>query len=230
MSNTPRFDPGLWAVVPIKNFDRAKERLAGILTASERRSLFTAMLEDVLQTLSQCPALTGIVLVTREPQAQILGQRYGARSLIEQSNLGHTAASTLGARSLAANKGTSMLQLPADMPLIKPDDINALILAHGNGPAITLAPSRDHRGSNAVLCTPPDLLPLQFGDDSFKPHLAASRALNIEPAVVERPGLALDIDTPDDLVALLETPSATRTYDYLRSSGIDKRVFDQQKD
>ena len=229
MSNTSRFDPGLWAVVPIKNFDRAKERLAGILTASERQSLFTAMLEDVLQTLSQCPALTGIVLVTREPQAQILGQRYGARSLIEQSNLGHTAASALGARSLAANKGTSMLQLPADVPLIKPDDINALILAHGNGPAITLAPSRDHRGSNAVLCTPPDLLPLQFGDDSFKPHLAASRALNIEPAVVERPGLALDVDTPDDLVALLEIPSATRTYDYLRSSGIDKRVFDQQK-
>ncbi|MDG2077783.1 MAG: hypothetical protein P8J24_14610, partial [Arenicellales bacterium] len=65
---------------------------------------------------------------------------------------------------------------------------------------------------------------------SFTPHLAASRALNIEPAVVERPGLALDIDTPDDLVALLETPSATRTYDYLHSSGIDKRVFDQQKD
>ena len=96
-------------------------------------------------------------------------------------------------------------------------------------PAITLAPSRDHRGSNAVLCTPPDLLPLQFGDDSFKPHLAASRALNIEPAVVERPGLALDIDTPDDLVALLETPSTTRAYDYLRSSGIDKRLIGQRE-
>jgi len=102
-------------------------------------------------------------------------------------------------------------------------------LAHGNGPAITLAPSRDHRGSNAVLCTPPDLLPLRFGDDSFKPHLAASRALNIEPAVVERPGLALDIDTPDDLVALLATPSTTRAYDYLRSSGIDKRLIDQRE-
>ena len=229
MSNTSRFDPGLWAVVPIKNFDHAKERLAGILTASERRSLFTAMLEDVLQTLSQCPALTGIVLVTREPEARALGQRYGARSLIEQANLGHTAASTLGAHSLAADKGTSMLQLPADLPLVNPDDIDALILAHGNGPAITLAPSRDHRGSNAVLCTPPDLLPLQFGDDSFKPHLAASRALNIEPAVVERPGLALDIDTPDDLVALLETPSTTRAYDYLRSSGIDKRLIDQRE-
>ncbi len=229
MSNTSRFDPGLWAVVPIKNFGHAKERLAGILTASERRSLFTAMLEDVLQTLSQCPALTGIVLVTREPQAQALGQRYGARSLIEQANLGHTAASTLGARSLAADKDTSMLQLPADVPLINPDDIDALILAHGNGPAITLAPSRDHRGSNAVLCTPPDLLPLQFGDDSFKHHLAASRALNIEPAVVERPGIALDIDTPDDLVALLETPSTTRAYDYLRSSGIDKRLIDQRE-
>ena len=138
MSNTSRFDPGLWAVVPIKNFDRAKERLAGILTASERRCLFTAMLEDVLQTLSQCPALTGIVLVTREPQAQILGQRYGARSLIEQSNLGHTAASTLCARSLAANKGTSMLQLPADVPLIKPDDINALTVSYTHLPLPTI--------------------------------------------------------------------------------------------
>ena len=112
MSNTSRFDPGLWAVVPIKNFDRAKERLAGILTASERQFLFTAMLEDVLQTLSQCPALTGIVLVTREPQAQILGQRYGARSLIEQSNLGHTAASNRYVRALRRLRDV-LVQFPA---------------------------------------------------------------------------------------------------------------------
>jgi 2-phospho-L-lactate guanylyltransferase len=77
---------------------------------------------------------------------------------------------------------------------------------------------------NAVACSPPDLLPLRFGDDSYFPHLDRARALGIEPGIVQRPGLALDVDTPDDLRAFLATPSATRAYDYLIRSGIAHRM------
>ena len=108
-----------------------------------------------------------------------------------------------------------------------PDDVDALLAAHGSAPAVTLAPSRDERGSNAVACSPADVLPLRFGDDSYSPHVRRARALGIEPVIVKRPGLALDVDTLDDLLTFLATPSRTRAYDFLARSGIAERVVNE---
>jgi 2-phospho-L-lactate guanylyltransferase len=210
--------------MPVKDLHDAKQRLAGVLDPAERQALFRAMLEDVLSALAAAEGLAGILMVTRDPEAQSLAARYGARVLVEESNRGHTAASSLGAWTLAQEGAAGMLQLPADIPLVTPDDLAALLQAHGPAPAVTLAPSRDRQGSNAVACSPPDLLPLRFGDDSFDPHLQRARALGLEPRLVERPGLALDVDTPDDLRAFLATPSATRAYAYLTEHGIAARL------
>lgn len=215
---------GLWVVMPVKNLEDAKQRLASVLDGGERRALFRAMLEDVLSTLSRCPGLAGVAMVTRDPQARALAARYGARVLEEDANRGHTFASTFGAQVLASEGVSGMLQLPADIPLITPDDVAAVLDAHGEAPAVTLAPSRDELGSNAVACSPADVLPLRFGDDSYFPHLRRARTLGIEPSVVRRRGLALDVDTPDDLLEFLASPSATRAFDYLQSSGIADRV------
>ena len=214
----------LWVLVPVKNLQDAKQRLAGVLSAAERQALFHAMLEDVLSVLARCRGLAGVMLVTRDSRARALALRYRARVLEEDRNRGHTAASSYGAQVLAAEGARGMLQLPADLPLLAPADIECLLQAHGHAPAVTLAPSRDARGSNAVACSPPDLLPLRFGDDSYMPHVARARALGVEPGIVERPGLALDVDTPADLLAFLEAPSATRAYRYLCSSGIAARL------
>ncbi len=216
----------LWVMVPVKNLQHAKQRLAKVLSGAERHALFRAMLEDVLSALSETRGLAGIVLVTRDPEARALAARYGARVLEEHENRGHTAASNFGARNLASEGVPGMVQLPADIPMVTPEDIDALLKAHGPAPAVTLAPSRDERGSNAVACSPADLLPLRFGNDSYFPHLERARALGIEPAIVRRPGLALDLDTPDDLLAFLATPSRTRSYDYLADSGIAERVVE----
>jgi 2-phospho-L-lactate/phosphoenolpyruvate guanylyltransferase len=213
----------LWAVLPVKDRDHAKQRLASVLSAKARRELFGAMVEDVLSALAASEGLAGILLVTRDPKARDLARRYGAEVLAD-SNRGHTAASSLGARALAQRGAAGMVQVPADVPLLMPDDVAALLAAHGKAPAVTLAPSRDERGSNAVACSPPDFLPLRFGDDSFFPHLRRARALGIEPQVVKRPGLALDIDTPEDLAAFLAVPSETRAYAYLAESGIAARL------
>jgi len=218
--------PDIWAMVPVKDLEHAKQRLADVLDAAERRDLFRAMLEDVLSVLTACRTLVGVVLVTRDPEATLLASRYGARVLEEEQNRGHTAASSFGAGRLAEEGMAGMVQLPADIPLVTVEDIDALLRAHGSAPAVTIAPSRDELGSNAVVCSPPDALPFRFGDDSYFPHLERARSLGIEPAVVHRAGLALDVDTPEDLLAFLATPSRTRAYKYLAGSGIAERVAD----
>ena len=200
------------AVVPVKNLGDVKQRLAGILGQPQRTALFRAMLEDVLEALSGASSLAGIALVTRDEEAIALAERYGAECLIEPENRGHTAAVEFAARALADRGAGALLQVPGDIPRVTSGEIEAVIAAHAPAPAVTIAPSRDFRGSNAVLCSPPDVFPFRFGDDSFYPHLAAARATGIEPTVVERPGIGLDIDTPDDLEAFLASPSGTRAY------------------
>ena len=221
-----REPPTIRALVPVKDLRQAKQRLAEVLDAGERHALFRAMLEDVLSVLATCRSLAGIVLVTRDGEAAALAARYGARVLEEECNRGHTAASSFGARALAHEGIPGIVQLPADIPLVTADDVDTLVSVHGPAPAVTIAPSRDELGSNAVVCSPPDALPFRFGDDSYFPHLERARQLGIEPAIVHRPGLALDVDTPDDLRAFLSSPSRTRAYDYLMRSGIADRVME----
>ena len=200
------------AVVPVKDLGNAKQRLAGVLGQAERTALFLAMLEDVLDALSGATSLAGIVLVTRDEEAMALAGDYGAECLIESENRGHTAAVELAAGALARRCAGALLQVPGDVPRVTSEEIEEIIAAHASAPAVTIAPSRDYRGSNAVLCSPPDVFPFRFGDDSFHPHLEAARAIGIEPTVIERPGIGLDIDTPDDLETFLATPSCTRAY------------------
>jgi 2-phospho-L-lactate guanylyltransferase (CobY/MobA/RfbA family) len=113
------------------------------------------------------------------------------------------------------------MTLPGDIPLVEPDDVRHLITVHyaraerATG-AFTIVPARDELGSNAVLCSPAGAVPLRFGDNSFFPHLDAAKAHGIEPEVVQRPHIALDIDTPEDLALFVRTPSQTRAYALLQ--------------
>jgi 2-phospho-L-lactate guanylyltransferase len=106
----------------------------------------------------------------------------------------------------------------------RPEDIAELLPVHGDAPSIVLAPARDGRGTNAVACSPADAMPLRFGGDSFIAHRRRARAQGIEPRIVRRPGLALDLDTPDDLAAFLAAPSPTRAYAYLADRGVAGRL------
>jgi 2-phospho-L-lactate guanylyltransferase len=197
------------AVVPVKETGDAKQRLAGVLSGAQRQQLALAMLEDVLAALASVRELAGILVVTVDAAASAIATRYGARISNDGARDGHTGAVAAGARLLAA-EGCDLLELPGDVPLVEADDIRQLIAVHGHAPAFTIVPARDELGSNAVLCSPPDAVPLRFGDNSFFPHLAAARACGVEPRVVQLPRIALDIDTPDDLALFLATPSRTR--------------------
>jgi 2-phospho-L-lactate/phosphoenolpyruvate guanylyltransferase len=202
----------IWAAVPVKEFAGAKQRLAGLLTPEQRQVLAAAMLEDVLAALADGP-LAGIMVNTLDPIATDLARRYGARVVTQGARDGHTGAVAAMARILAA-EARDMLALPGDIPRITAAEIAAVVEARRPAPSLTIVPAHDARGSNAVLCSPPLVMPLRFGDDSFVPHLAAAHALGIEPTILTLPGIGLDIDQPEDLLAFLRAtpPMQTRAY------------------
>ena len=204
------------AVVPVKETGRAKQRLARILSRQQRQLLVQAMFEDVLTALTQTTGLAAILVSTADRGIAAIADSYGARVLEEGATDGHSAAVAAAAARLDA-AGYDMLTLPADIPLVHPEDISHLLHVHREAtqyesPGFTIVPARDERGSNAVLCSPPCAVPLQFGENSFLPHLAAAKGRGIEPVVVKLPRVALDIDTPGDLALLLRERAPTRTH------------------
>ena len=159
----------MWGVLPVKNFENAKTRLAPALSPEERRALFRLMVEDVLAAM----------VLTNEPEVSDLAGRYGARAVGEPENLGQSQAVARAMRILESEDVRAAVQLPGDIPAISSAEINAIVAAHGEGrkKAMTIVQAHDFRGSNALAVSPPTLIRFHFGHDSFEPHLAS--ALNL---------------------------------------------------
>ena len=210
-----------WAAVPVKGFIGAKQRLATLLNEDQRGALAAAMLEDVLAALAQA-RVAGVLVSTADESAASLARRHGARVVTEGSRDGHTGAVMAMARLLRQEGRAAMLTIPGDVPAITVAEIDAVVSAARSSNAFVIAPARDELGSNAVLCSPPDLMPLRFGDDSYFPHLRTARRYGIEPTILRLPGFGLDLDHPADLRAFLthRPRKPTRTVALLEGIGV----------
>jgi len=179
---------------------------------------------EVLEAVVTTPSLAGTMVVTVDPHATALAKRLGARVVTDGARDGHTGSVTAGLKLLAQEKRGAMLTLPADIPGVTSQEISLVAGAHLPGPSFTISPAHDHLGSNTVICSPPDAVPLRFGDNSYSPHLDAARRCNIEPTVIHQPGIAMDIDHPADLAMFLSLPQSigTRTRALLEEMGVPK--------
>jgi 2-phospho-L-lactate guanylyltransferase len=185
------------------------------------------MLEDVLEAVSAVEALAGVLVVTIDPIATSLASRHGARVVWEGARDGHTGAVTAAARLLVREGRAGMMTMPGDIPRLSSEEIAATLAAHRAAPSFTIVPAHDDLGSNTIICSPPDAVPLRFGEDSFYPHLDAARARGIDPLIVRHPGIGMDIDNPVDLVTFLKMspPVRTRTLAFLEQSGVAERLL-----
>lgn len=202
----------IWAVVPVKDFDLAKQRLAIAYSPALRRALARAMLEDVLTALRAVEQLAGVVVVTADAEAAMLASKLGARLLFEKQVRGLNAAVTLAARNLAIERRAGILVVPGDIPAVTSTEVAELVSAHGTAPAVSLIAAHDGQGTNALLVTPPCGLGFHYGEGSFALHCAAARHMGIEPAIRHAPGIAFDVDAPGDIARLdrLSYRSSTR--------------------
>ena len=199
----------IWAVVPVKDTAGAKTAARAGAARDLRQGLALAMLEDVLAALAETRGLAGLCW-SRSTRPRAISPRATARAVSRMARATAIPARSRRRRGVSLPRARRMLTLPGDIPLVTAAEIGRLIAAHRPAPSFTIAPSHDEMGSNAILMSPPDAVKLRFGDDSFRPHLAAARAAGIEPTVVSLPGIALDIDNPADLAHFWQVGSRTR--------------------
>ncbi len=214
---------GIWAVIPVKQFDRAKQRLSPVLDAGERCRLSRVMLEDVLDAVSKASLLDGVLVVTCERGAKELADTFAAGVLIEAASCGLCEAVKTAGCHLVAEGCSGMMVIPGDVPLISAEEIDRVVSNHGMTPAVTLVPAWDGDGTNALLFTPVDVISLHFGENSFFAHKNAALEAGLEPRVLTSLGLALDLDAPGDLATFLARHSTTRTAKYLEEIHVSER-------
>ena len=177
-------------------------RLAGVLPAPVRRALQAAMLEDVLAACRGASALGPVLVVTADPAAAALAHDGGARVVADHAPpRGMNAAVVRGLLAAEAAGAGAGLVLTADLPLATAEDLAALLEAAPAGAGVTIAPSRDGTGTNAMLVRPLWAVRPQLGPGSLARHSAAAAAAGLALVRVERPRLALDLDIPADLAA-----------------------------
>jgi 2-phospho-L-lactate/phosphoenolpyruvate guanylyltransferase len=202
-------------LIPVKNLAAAKQRLAPVLDQAARTELAQAMLFDVLETLATSATRPEVALVTSDPFALDLARRFTFDVIPDHANRGETDAIEMATRVCQSHGAETTLVIPGDIPLIQAREIERILEAAPADGSV-LVPSADGRGTNAVWRRPAGLFPLRFGNDSFKPHLAAARATQKPCVVLSLPGIALDIDHPSDLVQLATAPGETRAQHIVR--------------
>jgi 2-phospho-L-lactate guanylyltransferase len=200
----------IWAVVPLKSLAEAKQRLSTILDAPARRKLMLAMIRDVLSALQGVPSIAGILLVSRDRVAEDLAREFGleffANPADEDLNSALGAAlAELGRRGV----GTAII-LPGDLPLIRSADISEMIDQCRRENELLIVPDLEGDGTNCLIASPPNAIPMQFGQGSFERHGAAANAAAITLKTPAPNSAWLDIDVPGDFEALREAVEAER--------------------
>ena len=194
------------ALMPVKGFRNAKQRLTPLLNNAARESLAETMFRDVLTAVRVSRGLAGTFVVTGDDRVAAIASAAGAEVLREPAENGETGAVDFARRELTNAGCEAVLILPGDMPLVRASDVEvvmAQVPQDAAAPFALLVPSHDRLGTNALLLAPPDLIKLRFGHDSFTFHMSQVSAQGLPLRFVENEHMALDIDEPQDLERFL---------------------------
>lgn len=190
------------AIVPVKRFAEAKRRLATGLDDERRKELVAAMLEDTLEAIADARSIGRTIVVSGDPHAQEIVAADGvAEVLPDPADEGHVTAALAGIARAEVDGAECVILLPGDCPLLDPKEIDRLLTGVPSSYA-AIVPDRHGTGTNALVLAPPGAIEPAFGEGSCERHVAAAREAGVPYAVEELPSLALDLDTPADLVAL----------------------------
>ena len=208
------------ALVPVKNLDDAKSRLANVLSANERRMLADFMLSDVIEVILKISNIERVFLVGDKQ----LPRKPGTFIIQEEFNNGYNEAISFALEDERVASSDAILILPSDIPLITAEEIKNFI-ANVPKDGVRIAPDRDQEGTNALLLAPPTQIKTQIGKLSYSKHLELAEKCCSNVKVIDSDGIAFDIDPPEDLRDFCEKINFTETYKFLKSNGIVARLL-----
>ena len=190
-------------LLPVKDFKKSKQRLVPALNADAREGLSRAMLSDVLNVLAQARAPQRVVVFTASDDVVQMVRPFGFDIVFEKYVDGHSSAVNAMVEELSETS-SRILSIAGDLPRLAPSEIDYALKAACE--PITIIPSRDWTGTNGVLFIPPARIAMEYGQGSFRRHLSKAAAAGLRSDVMDLPGIAFDIDTPEDLQAFLDDP------------------------
>ncbi len=199
-----------FVLIPVKPPAQGKSRLRGVLADGARIELIWHLFDHVLGIAIRTVGASQTLVIGSDPDVLDYARRRGVGTVADGSGSGLNAALALGRAEALRRGADALLVLPGDLPFLSAQDVGALIDAAGTG-GIVIAPDDREEGTNALLLSPPDILPFAFGPGSFAAYIAAARPCGIEPTIVRRPGLAFDVDTAEDYDRLRETAHSSAT-------------------
>lgn len=189
----------VWAIIPVKPLNRAKSRLSNVLTPEQRQHLAETMLRHVLNVIREVPQIMGTLVISRDNKALTIARDYGARTVQESGAPELNKALMRATQFVARWKAGAILILPADLPLIAPEDISNIVDMGRAERSMVIATDQYSDGTNALFTRPPGLIEYAYGMGSFQRHIELGRQAGAEVKLYHSERLSLDIDLPSDL-------------------------------
>jgi 2-phospho-L-lactate guanylyltransferase len=205
----------LWAIIPIKPLRRGKSRLATVLSEKEREQLNQALFIKTIKCLKEIKEIDQILVVSYDPTALTISRDYGVKTIQESHNTNINKALRKGTMAAKAFNISSLLIIPADLPLIEPEAVHQLLEKTGNPPEIVITPDRRMNGTNVLYISPIGILDYDFGQWSFRKHIEQAERKKIRVEIYNNDKLSFDLDIPEDLERLREVDHLKQEFSFI---------------
>jgi 2-phospho-L-lactate/phosphoenolpyruvate guanylyltransferase len=204
----------IFAILPVKSPQNAKQRLTGFLPVQQRETLARILYKQTLGVLCQAQGIDRIVVATSDPEIAGHARDSGVLVFEEMEQISHSTSADAACLRAMEMGASTVLLVPIDVPTVTPNDFTKLAAAAR--PGLIVVPSADGAGTNALVRTPPDCIESRFGPGSCRAHLEQAQSKGLHADILELPGLMFDIDTPEDVAELLARERECNVSAFLR--------------
>ncbi|HET9781443.1 MAG TPA: 2-phospho-L-lactate guanylyltransferase [Candidatus Dormibacteraeota bacterium] len=190
-----------WVIVPIKDFDSAKERLRPALGTRSRRALAR---RNARLAVSAAAAGDHVLVVAGSEEVAEMATSWGAEALLEPREEGQNTAAERGIAHAVRAGAEAVLLLSSDLPLVTRDGVRQVLQVAGKhaSPVVVAVPAIGRGGTNALYLHPPDAVAMHFGEDSLAKFREDAEGRGIKFVIHRSDAIALDLDEPSDLERL----------------------------
>jgi 2-phospho-L-lactate guanylyltransferase len=207
----------IFAILPVKSPQNAKQRLTGFLAVEQREALARILYRQTLAALCQAEGIDQVVVATSDVEVAEYARSSGAIVFEENEQVSHSVSADAACLRAMEMGASTVLLVPIDVPTVTPADFTQLAAA-ASRPGLIVVPSSDGTGTNALVRTPPDCIQSRFGPGSFRAHLDQALSKGVPADVLRLPGLMFDIDTPEDVAELLASAHECEASSFLRAA------------